>query len=167
MRRSRPAPLLPALLAPLLLSPVIVTAVPPAGLPAVIVAPVVSMPLADRTEALGTLQANESVTITANVTETVSAIYFDDGQRVQRGAVLVELTSGEEHAMFEEATARVAEAQRQFDRVRSLERTGSAAASLLDERRRDLDIARAALVAVETRLADRLIKAPFDGVASS
>jgi membrane fusion protein (multidrug efflux system) len=32
---------------------------------------------------------------------------------------------------------------------------------LLDERKRDLDTSRALLVAIESRLADRLIKAPF------
>lgn len=157
---------------PLILYPLLAALAPaasaqppaPAGPPAVIVAEAKSMPLADRTEALGTLQANESVTISANVTETISAIHFDDGQRVRAGDVLVEMTSGEEHALLTEAQARLAEAQRQYDRVRSLERSGSAAASLLDERRRDLDIAQATLVAVENRLADRLIKAPFDGV---
>ncbi len=121
-------------------------------------------PFADRVEALGTLKANESVSLTANVTETVSIIRFDDGQRVKRGEVLVEMTSAEEHALLEEAQARVAEAERQFNRVKSLTTQRSASESLLDERRRDLDTARALLVAIESRLADRLIKAPFDGI---
>ncbi len=118
----------------------------------------------DRVEALGTLKANESVSVTANVTETVSAIHFDDGERVEKGQVLVEMTSAEEHALLEEAQARVAEAERQYDRVKSLVAQRSASESLLDERKRDLDTARALLVAIESRLADRLIKAPFAGV---
>jgi membrane fusion protein (multidrug efflux system) len=120
--------------------------------------------LADQVEALGTLKANESVSVTANVTETVSAIHFDDGQRVKAGQVLVEMTNAEEHALLEEARARVAEAQRQHDRVRALVAQRSASESLLDERKRDLDTARALLVAIESRLADRLVKAPFAGV---
>ena len=130
----------------------------------VIAAEVRTEPFADRVEALGTLRANESVSLTANVTETVSVIHFDDGQQVKRGEVLVEMTSAEEHALLEEARARLAEAQRQYDRVKSLVTQRSASESLLDERRRDLDTARALLVAIESRLADRLIKAPFDGV---
>jgi membrane fusion protein (multidrug efflux system) len=118
----------------------------------------------DRVEALGTLKANESVSVTANVTETVSAIHFDDGERVEAGQVLVEMTSAEEHALLEEARARVAEAERQYDRVKSLVAQRSASESLLDERKRDLDTARALLVAIESRLADRLVKAPFAGV---
>ena len=67
----------------------------------------------DRVEALGTLKAIESVAVTANVTETVSAIHFDDGQRVEAGQVLVELTSAEERALLKEARVREAEATRQ------------------------------------------------------
>jgi membrane fusion protein (multidrug efflux system) len=118
----------------------------------------------DGAEALGTLKANESVNLTANVTETVSAIHFEDGERVNAGQILVEMTSAEEHALLEEARARVAEAERQHDRVKSLVAQGSASESLLDERQRDLDTARALLVAIESRLADRLIKAPFGGL---
>jgi membrane fusion protein (multidrug efflux system) len=120
--------------------------------------------LAERIEALGTLRANESVSITSNVTETISVVHFDDGQRVREGDLLVEMTSAEEHALLEEAQARAAEAERQYDRVRSLVQQRSASESLLDERKRDLDTARANLVALESRLADRVVKAPFDGV---
>jgi membrane fusion protein (multidrug efflux system) len=77
---------------------------------------------------------------------------------------LVEMTSAEEHALLKEAQARAAEAERQYDRVSSLARQRSASESLLDERKRDLDTARANLVALESRLADRVVKAPFDGV---
>lgn len=83
-------------------------------------------PFADGVEALGTLKTNESVSVTADVTETVSAIYFDDGPRVKRGDVLVEMTSADEHALLEEVRARVAEAASQFNRVRSLANQRSA-----------------------------------------
>lgn len=135
----------------------------PPGTP-VIVAEARLAPLTERIEALGTLRANESVAITSNVTETISAVHFDDGQRVSEGDLLVEMTSAEEHALLEEAQARVAEAQSQYERVRSLVAQRSASESLLDERKRDLDTARAVLVALESRLADRVVKAPFDGV---
>lgn len=130
----------------------------------VIVAATQRQSLAERIEALGTLKANESVTLTAHATETVAAIHFDDGQRVRAGELLVELTHDEEDALLEEARVRAGEAQRQYERVRSLVEQRSASESLLDERKRDLDTTRALLVALEARLADRLIKAPFKGV---
>lgn len=150
------------LLALLLLPGLAMAADQPA--PGVIVAPVQAVELSDRIEALGTLAANESVRLTATVTETVSAIHFDDGDRVARDQVLVEMTSREEHAQLEEARATVNEAERQYRRIRSLEAEGTAAKATLDERQREWETARARLAAIESRLADRLIRAPFAGV---
>ncbi|MCU7795748.1 MAG: efflux RND transporter periplasmic adaptor subunit [Candidatus Thiodiazotropha sp. (ex Semelilucina semeliformis)] len=132
--------------------------------PQVIVAEVREADFVDRIEALGTLKANESVALTVNVTETVTAIHFDDGERVEKGATLVEMTNREEHALLREARANLDEAKRQFKRVKRLESQGIEAQSLLDQRRREVDTARARLSAIESRLADRLIKAPFSGV---
>jgi membrane fusion protein (multidrug efflux system) len=130
----------------------------------VFVAEVKSMPFEDRVEALGTLRANESVVVTASVTETVSALHFDDGDRVEAGQLLVEMTSAEEQAQLREARARQQEAASQYRRVQSLAEQGTASKSLLDERSRELQTARAQLVAIESRLSDRLVKAPFSGV---
>ncbi len=132
--------------------------------PAVFVAEVRVARFSDQIEALGTLRANESLVLTASVTETVTDIRFDDGDRVTAGQVLLEMTSAEEHAQLEEARATVGEAKRQFQRVKSLEAKGTAAKSLLDERRREWETARARLSAIESRLEDRLIRAPFAGV---
>lgn len=151
--------LLPAAL--FLLCGVALAADPPPG---VIVAPVRLVDFADRVEALGTLAANESVALTATVTETVSAIHFDDGDRVEHGQVLAEMTRREEHAQLEEARATVNEAWRQYQRIKSLESEGTAAKATLDERQREWETARARLAAIESRLADRLIKAPFAGI---
>jgi membrane fusion protein (multidrug efflux system) len=118
----------------------------------------------DRVEALGTLRANESVSLTVSVTETVTALHFDDGDRVATGQVLAEMTSSEEHAQLEEARATVAEAGRQYQRVKSLAAQGTASKSLLDERHREWETGRARLAAIESRLADRLIRAPFAGI---
>ena len=130
----------------------------------VIVAPVRAEPFVDRVEALGTLRANESVVLTALVTETVSALYFDDGDRVEAGQLLVEMTSAEEQAQLREARALESEAESQFRRVQSLAKQGTASKSLLDERSREWQTAKARLVAIESRLSDRLVKAPFAGV---
>ena len=120
--------------------------------------------LGDRIEALGTLRANESVDLTVSVTETVTALHFDDGDRVEAGQVLVEMTSDEEHAQLEEAQATVDEARRQYQRIKSLQEKQTAAESLLDQRRREWETGRARLAAIEPRLADRLLRAPFAGV---
>lgn len=139
-----------------------VAAPPPPAL--VIAAEVRRDAFVDRVEALGTLRANEMVTLTANTTEVVTRIHFDDGQRVQAGDVLVELSSDEEHAQLEEARAAADEARSQYERVKPLAAQGTAAKSQYDERRRELETAQARLAAVESRVADRTIRAPFAGV---
>ena len=135
-------------------------AMPP---PAVIVEKVSLSPVADRLEALGTLRANETVSITANVSDTISRIHFEDGQTVEAGDVLVELTDAEESALLAEAESLAEEAQRQYQRHEDLVARGSASESLLDERRREWRAAEARLEAVRSRLRDRLVTAPFSG----
>ena len=49
-------------------------------------------PWTDTVQALGTVKAHESVTVTAKVSETVNKVHFESGQWVRRGAPLVTLT---------------------------------------------------------------------------
>lgn len=120
--------------------------------------------LYDRVEVLGTLRANETVDITASVTDTITVIHFSDGQTVAAGDILVEMTSSEEHAQLEEETSRRDEALKRYERVTSLVARGAVSQAQLDEREREVQTATARLRAIESRLEDRLIKAPFSGV---
>lgn len=119
---------------------------------------------ADLVEALGTARARESVMITSRVTDTVSKVYFDDGQIVKTGDLLVELISEEEEAQFREAEGNLMEARRNFDRTEGLVERGNSSGAALDEARRRLDEARSRIAAAKARLDDRQIRAPFDGV---
>jgi membrane fusion protein (multidrug efflux system) len=140
------------------------TVVQAAQAPQVIVEPVRQASLVDPVEALGTLRANESVTLTALVAEKVSRVHFTDNQRVEAGQLLVEMTSAEEQALLQEALVDRDESARQLERVRSLARQGSASQAQLDEQRRAYKTAEARLTAIESRLGDRVITAPFAGV---
>lgn len=142
-----------------------IDAAPAAAAPApVIVVAARTDRFVDRVEALGTLRANESVNLTANVTEMVTAIHFTDGQRVTAGEILMEMTSREEHALIEEAQAAAAEARRQYERVRAGAEDGAISQMQVDQRRRESDTAAARLRAIQSRLSDRLVTAPFSGV---
>jgi membrane fusion protein (multidrug efflux system) len=118
----------------------------------------------DRIEALGTARAYESVIITAQVTEMVTAVGFEDGQVVEAGHVLVELTSEEESAQHDAARANYEEALRQYRRVSDLVKQGSDSRSNLDQRIAARDSASALLAELQAKLADRMIVAPFSGV---
>ena len=130
----------------------------------VIVQAVTSQPLESRIEALGTLRANESIRLTSNVTKTVTNINFDDGQRVKKGQVLVEMTNAEERALLDEARFNMEEARKQMERVRSLVETRAASQSLLDQRMREYESAHARYLAIDARLQDLHLDAPFSGV---
>lgn len=120
--------------------------------------------LFDKVEALGTLLANESVTVSAQVTEIITAINFVDGQRVKKDHILAEMTSAEENAQLKEAEATVREAKENLDRAVKLDKQLVTTKSALSERRRNYETAVARLEAVKSRIGDRSITAPFAGV---
>jgi len=129
----------------------------------VIVAEVQSKTFADEVEALGTLKANESVDLTSSVTELVTKINFTDNQRVAKGDILVEMDAAEELAELAEQQSMFDEAQKQVDRLSPLVKRGAASASVLGENQRDLAGAKARLDAIQSRIDQRVITAPYDG----
>lgn len=130
----------------------------------VIVQPVAARELQNNIEALGNLRAYESIQVTAKTTKTVTQIRFDDGQRVNKGATLVEMTNAEESALMEEARLTADEAKKQLDRTQTLAKTGAVSSSLLDQRTREYETAHARFNALQARFKDLIITAPFNGV---
>jgi len=137
---------------------------PPRPLPQVLAAAVTEHAFSDRIEGLGTVRSNESVTITSKVTEQVSKLHFTDGAVVQQGDLLAELTSAEQSAQLAEARAALQDAQQQYDRILPLVQSGSLSKARLDAQTALRDAARARVEALQARLADLLIRAPFSGV---
>lgn len=115
-------------------------------------------------ESLGTARANEAVVITAQETEKVSAIHFDDGDLVKKDQLLVSLNMREEKARVNELQINLAEAQRQLRRIKDLARENAASQQLLDERQALVDALSAQLEVAEASVSDLEIRAPFSGV---
>src|SRR5690606_33967903 len=109
--------------------------------PPIIAASISKKPLFDSVEALGTAYANESVDITANATETISAIQFEDGQKVKKGDVVVLLEQQEEQAQLRGAKAQKGEHQRELERLKNLLKNKAAAKREYDERQTLLEVA--------------------------
>jgi len=127
------------------------------------VAPATLEAITDQVDALGTTRANESTEITATVTEKITAINFTDGQKVDAGHVLVRLDKREELANLKSAEATLEEAQLAYDRAVALEKKRVASRATLDERRAALTGAQAQITALQSRIEDRVIRAPFAG----
>ncbi len=120
-------------------------------------------PLEERIEALGTAHAREAVEITASVTETIDTIHFEEGQRVEKGALLVTLTQDAEKARLAAARANLVDHQREVKQLEKLVKTRAAPQDQLDERRTLLTIAQQVIFETEADLRDRTLRAPFDG----
>lgn len=120
-------------------------------------------PVQQRVESVGTLNGDESVTLTATVTERVKAIHFEGGEVVEAGQVLAELRDKEQMALLRESEANLREARLQYNRLESLGSTIATAAEI-DVAEARVDAIAAQLQALRSRVAERQITAPFSGV---
>lgn len=118
----------------------------------------------DTLEVLGVAKGRQSVTLTAATTQLVDRVRFSDGQRVARGAVLVELRDTEQNAGVAQAEARLVEARRAYDRYRTLGDQGWASKAQVDQFEAAWRSAQADVSAARARQSDRTIRAPFAGV---
>ena len=87
---------------------------------AVKMVPVLLTEFIESVEAVGTARANEQVVITSKYSDLVDEIYFDDGQRVNKGAVLVKLNNQEELAKVSELEANLSESKAHLKRLTEL-----------------------------------------------
>jgi len=136
----------------------------PKGPTAVIASPVISKSFGDTVEALGTTRSNEMVIITADTAEKVTKIYFEEGQDVKKGDLLITLAKGEENAALKAAQAEFSEARSSYNRAKDLQATKAISKAALQERLSALNQSRAAISGVSARLDKLAITAPFDGV---
>ncbi len=132
--------------------------------PPVTLAAVAIKPLPIIVEALGTARANEALTITAQETDTIAQIMFDDGDLVKQGQVLVKLNSTEEEAKFDELKIDLKEQKRQLARIQELAEENAASRQLLDEQQATVDGLKAQLQIAKSQITDRIIFAPFSGL---
>ncbi|GAA4880219.1 efflux RND transporter periplasmic adaptor subunit [Ferrimonas pelagia] len=115
-------------------------------------------------EALGDINARESVTISSKMTETVKALYFESGQQVQQGELLVQLENGVQQARVREAKAKLTDHQREYERIEELVKVHTIARSQLDKLQTSIEVAQAEVARFEAEMRTREIRAPFDGL---
>lgn len=114
-------------------------------------------------EAIGTSNANESVSITSKTSNIVTAIHFSDGAAVQSGQVLVELDRGQTAADLAAATASFEESRSQFNRSRELVSTQVISKAQYEQLEATMKANDARVAAAKSRLDDTYIRAPFTG----
>ncbi|MDF0535757.1 efflux RND transporter periplasmic adaptor subunit [Shewanella sp. A32] len=117
----------------------------------------------DEVEALGTVKANESVVITPKVSDLITKIYFNDGDIVTAGQLLVQLNDAQQQAQLKLAQVQLAENRRELKRIRGLVESRTIAASEQDRLQTLVDSAIAQVEVANSAVNDRQIRAPFSG----
>ncbi len=127
---------------------------------------------------VGTAYFVEVSEVAAELSGKVEKVHFEEGDRVKRGEVLVELDTAlrekelaASKAMYQEAEAELRKKELDFERIEKLYKSGSVAQQTYDDTRYDVQVLQSRAVAqsaevarLEIELNKTGIKAPFDGV---
>ena len=114
--------------------------------------------------AVGSLRSDESVTLRPEVAGRIAAIGFAEGQRVQKGAMLVRLDPTVNEAEVRQARANMTLAKSKYDRAVDLAKSNFISGQARDEAESNMKVADAALALAHAKLAKTEIKAPFSGI---
>ena len=120
--------------------------------------------VSSKVEAVGGLLAGESVVLRPEITGRISAIRFEEGQRVKAGAVLIELNADEQRSALAQSQAAIQMEQQSFGRIRDMRVKNLASQQQYDESLARLQNAEALLERDKVRLSRTFLSAPFDGI---
>ena len=135
-------------------------AVRPAG---VEVAKAERLSIQDDAESVGTLRSRQSVMLRPEVAGRVKMLGFNDGARVRKNQLLVQLDDTLQRAEVSQAQAQVSIAQANFKRNEELVAQNFVAQRVLEESSANLQVAQAQLALAVARMSRMAILAPFDG----
>lgn len=113
---------------------------------------------------VGELEAVRQVLLATEVGGRITRIAFESGQRVKAGQVLVQLNDAPEQAEARRLEAQLRNAELQLARVVRLLDEDAATREQLDNARAARDMAQGELQRVQALIAQKTVRAPFDGV---
>ncbi|MES2715643.1 MAG: efflux RND transporter periplasmic adaptor subunit [Pseudomonadota bacterium] len=137
----------------------------PGGPVAVEVGKVQRMRLEDDAQAVGTLRSNQSVVLRPEVSGRIVKLAFNDGQRVRRGQLLVQLDDTLQQAQLQQAEAQAGIARTNLQRSRELVAQNFVSQSAVDQNAAALDVALAQVALARAQAARMKVLAPFDSMA--
>lgn len=114
--------------------------------------------------AVGSLRADESVTVASEIAGRLVRIGFSEGRPVKAGTVLFELDDSIYRAEVEQARANLVLSRRSAERAEELFARKLISAQDRDQAVATLQVNEAALQLAEARLSKTRITAPFDGI---
>ncbi len=121
----------------------------------------------DRIEAIGTLFANESVTLTAKTQGIIRSIDFEDGQTFKRGDLIAAIDAGAEDAAVNVELANLEQQKKELARMMGLVASQHVSQSTVDNAIALVKKAEANVAAARVKSGDRRIIAPFPGIVGT
>ena len=124
-------------------------------------------PAVDEVGAVGTLRADEAVTIRPEIAGRVVEFRFSEGQAVARGSVLVKLDQSELGAVLASSRAQLMWEEQRMARAEDMHKKGFISQQGLDDQKTNLVRAKAKLAEDDAKLAKTEMRASFSGVVST
>lgn len=115
-------------------------------------------------ETIGSLRAEESITVRPEVAGRIEKIHFTEGQQLPAGALMFSLDSALTRADLNEANANLQNTSRAYARASELAGKQLIAKADLDTKQAELAVNQARAASARTRLEKSAIRAPFSGV---
>jgi membrane fusion protein (multidrug efflux system) len=128
------------------------------------VAKVESMTLVDETQAVGSLRSRQGVMLRPEIGGRVKQIFFNDGQRVRKGQLMVQFEDQLQQAQVAQARAELSIAEANHKRNQELVAQNFISQRSLDESAAALEVSRAKLSLAQATLQRLQVLAPFDGI---
>jgi membrane fusion protein, multidrug efflux system len=113
---------------------------------------------------IGTAEAIQGVTVSADLPGTVDKIHFESGQSVHEGDILVELDTRQERAQLANAEAQRDLAKVQYGRSEQLVQAGVISKSEYDNSAAQQKVTEAQVGDIKAAIARKTIHAPFSGI---
>jgi membrane fusion protein (multidrug efflux system) len=117
-------------------------------------------------KSIGSLVANKSVEISSEIEGRIAHIFISDGQKVQQGAVLIQLDDAVAKTQVESAKADLDLSENQYQRANKLMKVAAISKADFDQVQATLENKRVAYNKAKLNLEKTLLKAPFSGVVS-
>lgn len=127
----------------------------------------VQRPVSDVFETIGSIAADEAVTVVAEISGTITRIPYEEGRSVGRGALLAQLDDSELKAALDRASALRDQAQATYDRIARIVEQGAGSAQDLDDASAALRVAEANVAFAKAQNEKTRITAPFAGIAGA
>jgi membrane fusion protein (multidrug efflux system) len=128
------------------------------------VAKAMSQTVVDKFEAVGTIEADEAVSIVSEIDAAIASLPFDEGTAVKQGELIAQLDDSQLAADVARTDALRAQSKATFDRVKAIVEQGAGSPQDLDDAAAALKVAEANLAMAQARFAKTRIVAPFDGI---